>query len=359
MRFIPLLLLLLTACGPALRPVYFASREPKPADEALLRRAASSSDRWKRLFGLRGLGKLKLAPPEKPKRDPDAQVRYEALKAAKAAGQDVREAAKDESAHVRTLVPSLSDRSVLVRAAAAPLDKASAGLRDPHWYVRVAAGGHLKDSDPRVRAAALETASTDTVRAVLKDKTSSLPELGTALERLKEPTDHPLARTNPELRKLLGLPADPSYYWDKTAPSAKGLVLETERGEIVLVFYPDKAPRHVAAIAAVAAKGGYDGTIFHRVVPNFVVQGGDPTGSGWGDCGFALKDELNDVKFERGVLGMPNAGPDTGGCQLFITTVPALHLDGKYTAFGRVVRGMEAVDALEPGDRIVRARVLK
>lgn len=352
MRFIALLLPLLAGCAPSLRPVYFASREPKPEHAALFREHADSGHRWRRLFGLRGLGKLKLPPPQEARRDPDPLIRREALWAAKQAGLPIPEAIKDPSAHVRMLAPTSGDPSPLVRGEAP-------GLGDHHWYVRVKAGGSLSDPDPRVRAAALETASTDTVRSVLRNPKASLPELGAALERLKEPTDHPLAKSNPELRKLMGLPPDPSYYWEAVEPKARRLVLETEKGEIVLELHPEWAPRHVAAVASVAAKGGYDGTIFHRIVPNFVVQGGDPTGSGWGDCGFALKDEINHHSFERGTLGMPNAGPDTGGCQLFITTVPALHLNGRYTAFGSVRKGMDVVDALEPGDRIVRARVLK
>jgi cyclophilin family peptidyl-prolyl cis-trans isomerase len=91
------------------------------------------------------------------------------------------------------------------------------------------------------------------------------------------------------------------------------------------------------------------------VVSGFVVQGGDPRGSGWGDGGISLRDEINPLSFDRGTVGMPKAGKDTGGCQLFITHVPTPHLDGRYTVFGKVVSGMDAVDRLEPGDRIRRA----
>ena len=117
------------------------------------------------------------------------------------------------------------------------------------------------------------------------------------------------------------------------------------------------APNTAAAIAATVKKGVYDGTIWHRVVTAFVVQGGDPRGSGWGDDGFRLADEINPAPFLRATLGMPKAGPDTGGCQLFVSLVPAPHLDGRYTAFGRVISGMEVFDALEPGDKIIKARL--
>jgi cyclophilin family peptidyl-prolyl cis-trans isomerase len=135
----------------------------------------------------------------------------------------------------------------------------------------------------------------------------------------------------------------------------KRLILETEKGAIVFELDALAAPNTVAAIVDSARRGTYDGAIWHRVMTGFVVQGGDPRGSGWGDAGYRLEDEVNRRPFLRGTLGIPKAGPDTGGCQLFVTLVPTPHLDGRYTAFGRVVAGMELLDALEPGDQIVRA----
>ncbi|OGR61624.1 MAG: hypothetical protein A2X36_01340 [Elusimicrobia bacterium GWA2_69_24] len=119
-----------------------------------------------------------------------------------------------------------------------------------------------------------------------------------------------------------------------------------------------EAPVHAATFLNSVRAKLYDGSTWHRVVSNFVVQGGDPRGTGWGDAGFTLRDEVNRLRFERGAVGMPKAGKDTGGCQLFITLVPTPHLDGRYTVFGRVVAGMDAVDRLEPGDRIIKARVV-
>jgi cyclophilin family peptidyl-prolyl cis-trans isomerase len=97
---------------------------------------------------------------------------------------------------------------------------------------------------------------------------------------------------------------------------------------------------------------------FHRVVSGFVVQGLDPRGDGWGTGGIFLRDEINPVPYLAGTVGMPNAGPDTGGCQIFITHVPAPHLDGRYTVLGRVVDGIDVVDALDLGDLCRRVELL-
>jgi len=104
--------------------------------------------------------------------------------------------------------------------------------------------------------------------------------------------------------------------------------------------------------------GFYRGLTFHRVVPNFVVQGGDPRGDGWGGPGYTLRSEFSTVRYGRGTVGMASAGKDTEGSQFFITHSPQPHLDGRYTVVGRVLRGMDVVDALRVGDRIVDARTL-
>ncbi|MGE3164672.1 MAG: peptidylprolyl isomerase [Planctomycetota bacterium] len=143
-------------------------------------------------------------------------------------------------------------------------------------------------------------------------------------------------------------------------PENPHLVLGTERGEIVIELFPRDAPRHVASVTSLARAGRYDGLTIHRVVPAFVVQGGDPSGDGSGDAGYFVPDEINPRPYDRGAVGMPKTGePDTGGCQFFITHVPTPHLDGRYTVFGHVVAGMAVVDQLEVGDRILSARVLE
>jgi cyclophilin family peptidyl-prolyl cis-trans isomerase len=139
------------------------------------------------------------------------------------------------------------------------------------------------------------------------------------------------------------------------APAARRMVLETERGAIVIELEREWAPTHAAALSSLARAGFYDGLTFHRVVPNFVVQGGDSTGTGWGSAGFTLRDEVSPVAFDRGVVGIAKAGKDTGSCQMFFMLAPAPHLNGRYTVVGRIVEGLEVADALEVGDRILRA----
>lgn len=133
--------------------------------------------------------------------------------------------------------------------------------------------------------------------------------------------------------------------------------LETTRGDIRIRLLPDAAPAMCSAFLRLVKSGFYDGKRWHRVVPNFVIQGGDPRGDGWGDAGFTLRDEWSRETFDAGVVGMATSGKDTGSCQLFIMSAPAPHLDGNYTAFARVESGMDVVRAIEVGDRIVRAAV--
>ena len=136
---------------------------------------------------------------------------------------------------------------------------------------------------------------------------------------------------------------------------ARILRLTTQRGDIEIRLDPDLAPTTVTRIAELAESGFYNGLTFHRVVPGFVAQGGDPRGDGYGDAGWSQRCENPPTPYERGTVGMALAGRDTGGSQFFITTGPAHHLDGRYTAFGHVIRGLEAVDALQAGDTIERA----
>jgi peptidyl-prolyl cis-trans isomerase B (cyclophilin B) len=124
--------------------------------------------------------------------------------------------------------------------------------------------------------------------------------------------------------------------------------MHTNHGPIELELFDDDAPKTVENFKKLAADGFYDGVIFHRVIPDFMIQGGDPTGTGTGGPGYTFEDEFNDNKIVRGALAMANAGPNTNGSQFFIvTTEAAPWLDGKHTVFGRVVSGMEAVDAIE------------
>jgi cyclophilin family peptidyl-prolyl cis-trans isomerase len=123
--------------------------------------------------------------------------------------------------------------------------------------------------------------------------------------------------------------------------------LHTNHGAIAVELYDEDAPKTVENFVKLARDGFYDGVIFHRVIPDFMIQGGDPTGTGTGGPGYAFEDEINEHKIERGALAMANAGPDTNGSQFFVvTTQAAPWLDGKHTVFGRVTEGMDVVDSI-------------
>ncbi|MBA2683138.1 MAG: peptidylprolyl isomerase [Gemmatimonadaceae bacterium] len=132
----------------------------------------------------------------------------------------------------------------------------------------------------------------------------------------------------------------------------------TERGTITLELYPVEAPLTVDNFLTLAASNYYDDGRFFRVVPNFVAQDGDHRGDGAGGPAYNIRDEFNPHRYERGSLGIALSGPDTGGSQYFMTVAPDPHLDGRYTVFGRVVSGFEALDALVQGDHLERIRGL-
>jgi peptidyl-prolyl cis-trans isomerase B (cyclophilin B) len=133
--------------------------------------------------------------------------------------------------------------------------------------------------------------------------------------------------------------------------------MQTNHGAIGIELFDEDAPKTVENFKKLAGDGFYDGVIFHRVIQDFMIQGGDPTGTGSGGPGYQFEDEFNDHKVERGALAMANAGPNTNGSQFFIVTADSCPwLDGKHTVFGRVTSGMDVVDAIEqvdtgPGDR--------
>jgi cyclophilin family peptidyl-prolyl cis-trans isomerase len=123
--------------------------------------------------------------------------------------------------------------------------------------------------------------------------------------------------------------------------------MQTNHGTIELELFEEDAPKTVENFTKLAKDGFYDGVIFHRVIPDFMIQGGDPTGTGTGGPGYTFEDEFNQHKIERGALAMANAGPNTNGSQFFIVvTESAPWLDGKHTVFGRVTGGMEVVDTI-------------
>jgi peptidyl-prolyl cis-trans isomerase B (cyclophilin B) len=133
--------------------------------------------------------------------------------------------------------------------------------------------------------------------------------------------------------------------------------LHTNYGAIAIELFDEDAPKTVENFLKLARDGFYNGVIFHRVIPDFMVQGGDPTGTGSGGPGYQFEDEFNDNKVVRGALAMANAGPNTNGSQFFIvTTEAASWLDGKHTVFGRVTDGMDVVDAISALETDARDR---
>ena len=128
---------------------------------------------------------------------------------------------------------------------------------------------------------------------------------------------------------------------------AVNATLRTNHGAIEIELYPDEAPKTVENFVKLARDGFYDGLVFHRVIPDFMIQGGDPTGTGSGGPGYSFEDEFNQHKVDRGALAMANAGPNTNGSQFFIVTADACPwLDGKHTVFGRVTTGQDVADEI-------------
>jgi cyclophilin family peptidyl-prolyl cis-trans isomerase/HEAT repeat protein len=333
--------------------------------------------------------------------DPSAHVRAAAADAVAATGDASLAVRLEKMAGADGPLPRGRALLALARLrGSAEAPRLAAARKDPHWWIRSRAyeasallpdaapvlSAGVADPDARVAAQALESLAASTaplagaaIEGVLRDPKAALEVLGTAVDAaaerkspsfagaLRSAWERPglTAEVRDSIRKALKasgveVKAGPALDAPKTFPplsSSPTLVLETEKGTIELSLDASAAPNTAAAVADAARRGVYDGTIWHRVVTAFVVQGGDPRGSGWGDDGFRLVDEVNRLPFLRGTLGMPKAGPDTGGCQLFISLVPTPHLDGRYTAFGRVSSGLDVVDALQPGDKILKARL--
>ncbi len=294
-----------------------------------------------------------------------------------------------------------ADPAAMVRAAAlvARLGVAMAGGEGAAGQAAAAplAQAALADPDPGVRAAAFDWLSTNPVLPLesfqpalgpaLADREveSGLAAVGALAARAKaEPlergaavalleqiaagADRLLARTAAAGLVELERPAPPPRPFDtgRTLETYREMVqrtrqprqveLVTSRGRIRVELACPQAPLTCLNFLQLAAQGYFDGVRFHRVVPDFVVQGGDPRGDGLGGPGYAIRDEINRLRYRRGAVGMALAGADTGGSQFFIALTPQPHLDGGYTVFGAVVAGMEVADQLLQGDRIERVR---
>lgn len=299
------------------------------------------------------------------------------------------------SASVATTL--LRDRDARVRAAAygiltgadtaapSPAVHATllAGLKDADFMVRATVIGtldsHARAADVPAVLASYQLAARDSsndariaaVRYVAsawrRDSAAFAPALRTTLQQLPTPKDG-LVRAEGARTSLFaswpstsGTPRLFPYYYDIArtivVPSLNGrnqmATVQTRRGNLVVELFGADAPLTVKNFVSLAKRGYYRGTRFHRVVPNFVAQDGDPRGDGNGGPGYAIRDEINPRRYDRGALGMALSGPDTGGSQYFIAHSPQPHLDGHYTVFGRVVSGYRVLDAIVQGDDIV------
>ena len=164
------------------------------------------------------------------------------------------------------------------------------------------------------------------------------------------------APSEPEpTKKPMSYPAPPSMTIDTSKQYTA--TIETGKGNIVLELFASDVPVTVNNFVFLAREGFYDGTTFHRVIPDFMAQGGDPTGTGTGDPGYKFADEFTEHTHVTGTLSMANSGPNTNGSQFFITYTPQHHLDGHHSVFGQLVDGMDVLKVIEKGDTIVRITI--
>jgi cyclophilin family peptidyl-prolyl cis-trans isomerase/HEAT repeat protein len=261
------------------------------------------------------------------------------------------------------------------------------GLRDPDFYVRATVIGALADRPsaadlPAVLAsyniAARDSANDARLAAVQyvaslwkKDSASVTPALLAQLAQTPlppDPLERSAAKNIPVWKNWSATAATPkAIAWYEglvksvVIPATVGkpptATIYTVRGPIQLELFGADAPITVSNFISLARSGYYRNTRFHRVVPNFVAQDGDPRDDGNGGPGYSIRDEMNRRRYERGAVGMALSGPDTGGSQYFITHSPQPHLDGHYTVFGRVLKGFDVLDKIVQGDQITRVDV--
>jgi cyclophilin family peptidyl-prolyl cis-trans isomerase/HEAT repeat protein len=314
--------------------------------------------------------------------DPMPAVRAAAARAAGflADGATLTLLAEDASANVRRAVLEVR----LAPADATAVDAARAALGDPDFAIRSLALDHLTEhagADLETLGPALITA-TDDVEA--DAQVSAVRALAALVQRDAAARDRALSLLEPmakrgqflvrraaiaALRQLgeapppLGpaLVRDLQVYRDLDQLSAakRKLAVITERGSFDIELACADAPRTCSNFLNLAGQRFFDGLLFHRVVPDFVAQAGDPRGDGVGGPGYTLRDELNRLPFDAYVLGMAHGGPDTAGSQFFVTLTPQPHLEGGYTVFGRVVAGFEVLPQLVQGDRILRVELYR
>ncbi len=260
------------------------------------------------------------------------------------------------------LVRGLSDRDYIVRANVLGALARRATAADTRLVID-SYEKSARDSSNDARIAAISYVAA----AWKRDSAAFAPQLRERVSRLRPSTD-PLVRAEAANISLFrgwqstsGTQRPVAWYqsivrtyvFPALAGNRQRATIRTRRGDIVLELFGADAPITVDNFLTLARSGYYRGTTFHRVVPNFVVQDGDPRDDGNGGPGYAIRDEMNRRRYDRGALGMALSGPDTGGSQYFITHSPQPHLDGHYTVFGRVMRGFAALDAIVQGDPIL------
>jgi cyclophilin family peptidyl-prolyl cis-trans isomerase len=256
----------------------------------------------------------------------------------------------------------LKEKDVIVRGAAATI--LARQTREAHLAPLIEALAQTKnDSENDARLAILT--------AISKHKKPEAPEAIDAVKSALNDPDHLVRRHAVDLLKQMGAGdfsdrigivqsgQDKLFYQRLVARLDKKVIatIHTDKGQIRLELFPQDAPITVDSFVTLARKGFFNNLTFHRVVPNFVIQGGDPRGDGEGGPGYQIRCEVNIRPYIRGSVGMALSGKDTGGSQFFITHSPQPHLDGGYTVFGQVVGGMEVVDRIARGDFIRKIEI--
>jgi cyclophilin family peptidyl-prolyl cis-trans isomerase/HEAT repeat protein len=292
--------------------------------------------------------------------DPFAAVRAAALAAQLAAA----DAASDPAAGEELARGALGDADPAVRATALDWLAEHPRVRSAELAAALAAADADTLDDARRSAVGALRARADAFPAEREAVLAALRGLSSHREWLLRRAAADALAALGEQRPALGeagrrLPV--AAYRDLVLATrgAPRIALETDRGTLVLRLACPQAPLTCSNFLSLARQGFYDGLRFHRVVPDFVVQAGDPRGDGVGGPGWTVRDEINLLRYGTGVLGMALSGPDTGGSQFFVTLSPQPHLDGGYTAFGTVVSGLDVLERLVQGDRIVRVRELE
>jgi cyclophilin family peptidyl-prolyl cis-trans isomerase len=328
-----------------------AAKDPRAS--ALTADAASSSEDALRARAAEAAGRLGLPAAagllERLSADPSPRVRGAAfaawLAADPEAGEAARQALRDPDPAVRgTALDWLAEHPL---APLADLEAALAGVYrqgiEEAGLAAVRAVAARAEKEPLERGAAvalLEQAAARGPYVLRREAGAALGKLGRPVPRL-EPAER---NKGPEVyREIVQRTRGP-----------RTVEIRTARGAVTVRLDCPQAPLTCLNFLQLAGQGFYDGLTFHRVVPDFVVQGGDPRGDGTGGPGYTIRDEINRLRYGRGAVGMALAGPDTGGSQFFITLAPQPHLDGGYTLFGEVIAGAEVLDEIRLGEEIQR-----